>query len=186
MLLRHKVFFSFDHVSFQGGIWWICGDWSAKWIVCFGKIDWIHWLVSFCGKLKRLWRIKIYRERSGPTKKGGGGNGSTDLSAGCLEVSPIPSTPPTISPHLDEFVSSKKNMFAKIVFGFVCRSLFGPETPKDGSVQTSLGRHHVHHAWSSHRPSPSKFWISTWQSRSRSRKNCKFGFSSINPIERNI
>lgn len=73
MLLRHKVFFSFDHVSFQGGIWWICGDWSAKWIVCFGKIDWIHWLVSFCGKLKRLWRIKIYRERSGPTKKGGGG-----------------------------------------------------------------------------------------------------------------
>lgn len=72
MLLRHKVFFSFDHVSFQGGIWWICGDWSAKWIVCFGKIDWIHWLVSFCGKLKRLWRIKIYRERSGPTKKGGG------------------------------------------------------------------------------------------------------------------
>lgn len=37
-----------------------------------------------------------------------GGNGSTDLSAGCLEVSPIPSTPPTISPHLDEFVSSKR------------------------------------------------------------------------------
>ena len=75
-----------------------------------------------------------------------GGNGSTDLSAGCLEVSPIPSRPSTISPHLDEFVSSKKNMFAKIVFGFVCRSLFGPKTPKDGSVQTSLGRHHVHHA----------------------------------------
>lgn len=78
---------------------------------------------------------------------GGGGemDGQTCQRA-VWKFHPIQVRPPTISPRLDEFVSSKKNMFAKIVFGFVCRSLFGPETPKDGSVQTSLGRHHVHHA----------------------------------------
>lgn len=63
-----------------------------------------------------------------------GGNGLIDLLVGCLEVFFILSMFFIIFFYFDEFVLLKKNMFVKIVFGFVCRLLFGLEMFKDGFV----------------------------------------------------
>lgn len=48
------------------------------------------------------------------------------------------------------------------------RSLLGSETFKDGFVQTSVGRHHLHHARPSERSTPGQFRIDAWQSRNTS------------------